>query len=290
MLAHPPNGAGRSPTNPRRFRQIPAGRGRLAGVATSPAGPSAGPEARRVVRWQRPAPCDGAARPTRSAGRVGCARERRATRIDRGPGRGEAPSGLRGAAQPARATPRRTCRRSAHRCSLGATPPADGSVAPPAVRGGIRPTEIRRRRWRFVGDQPAQRRRSTTAEIASVGLRARSQGRGRLRCRAPGSRVGRVTRGRRPAPRDPRTRAKSAIRDPRPRATRAARAGPNSCQIFPSPSLSGPRPHSGPHSFFLLFSVPCSASISIVVSYSSPLPPPLLTPFLSPRNGEKLSK
>ena len=59
MLAHPPNGAGRSPTNPSRFRQIPAGRGRLAGVATSPAGPSAGPEARRVVRWQHAAPCDG---------------------------------------------------------------------------------------------------------------------------------------------------------------------------------------------------------------------------------------
>ena len=40
------------------------------------------------------------------------------------------------------------------------------------------------------------------------------------------SRVGRVAGGRRPAPRDPRPRAKSATRDPRPRATRAARPSP----------------------------------------------------------------
>ena len=41
------------------------------------------------------------------------------------------------------------------------------------------------------------------------------------------SRVGRVAGGRRPAPRDPRPRAKSATRDPRPRAIRASRPCPN---------------------------------------------------------------
>ena len=85
----------------------------------------------------------------------------------------------------------------------------------PEGREGTR----RRRRRRF----PRRHHHSIPLPLGRGGRRG---GRGGS-CRLV---VGPV-RARRPAPRDPRPRAKSATRDPRPRATRAARPGPDICQI-----------------------------------------------------------
>ena len=99
-------------------------------------------------------------------------------------------------------------------------------------------------RSRANGRTPARARVRTRIHAhawarASADARATSLADARVPARAPTrqhARVGRVAGGRRPAPRDPRPRAKSATRDPRPRATRASRSGPD----MPGPARTYP--------------------------------------------------
>ena len=108
------------------------------------------------------------------------------------------------------------------RCTAG-----DSGV--PAPRGRERRGRSRQRRRARATGRAREGRPCPTRAVERALSRALPKG------RALDIRAGRVAGGRRPAPRAPRPRAKSATRDPPPRATRAAPPGPDICQM-PGPA------------------------------------------------------